>query len=76
MQDLAARILPAVAEFLERELDIEIVPEALTAAARISADGSGRQPGKAIRLLARATARAQAHGIRLLGPDDVIHDET
>jgi hypothetical protein len=74
-EELAAEILPAVARHLEYRYGVRIAPESLTVAQVVSARHMGAQPGKVIRVLDSALARARQRGLEVLGPDDVFEAE-
>jgi hypothetical protein len=69
-------ILPAVARYLESRYDVRVTPEALHLTQRVSESLSGSQPGKAVRVLDRALARARRRQVRVLGPDDVLETKS
>jgi hypothetical protein len=69
-EELAETILPAVARHLEIRYAVKVTPEALRLAGRVQR-GRGAQPGRAIRVLDGALARARQRGLTFLGPDDV-----
>jgi hypothetical protein len=70
-EELAETILPAVARHLEIRYAVQVTPEALGMVRRV-ARGRGAQPGRAIRVLDAALARARQKGLAFLGPDDVL----
>jgi hypothetical protein len=74
-EELRQAILPTVARYLEARHGLSIATPALTVALRLSERQRGGQPGKVIRLLEAATARAQTKGLRVLGPDDLFEDQ-
>jgi hypothetical protein len=74
-EELADVLLPAVARYLEVRYGLSLAAESLTVAVAVSRRLPGAQPGKVIRLLDRAMARARRRGLSVLGPDDVFDAE-
>jgi ATP-dependent Clp protease ATP-binding subunit ClpA len=70
-EELAETILPAVARHLEIRYGVHVTREALALVGRAER-GRGAQPGRAIRVLDGALARARQKGLTFLGPDDVL----
>jgi ATP-dependent Clp protease ATP-binding subunit ClpA len=74
-RELREAILPTVARYLEGRHDIRIAPQTLAVVFSLSERQAGAQPGKAVRMLDAAVARARARVLRVLGPDDVFETE-
>jgi hypothetical protein len=73
--ELAQVLLPTVARHLEVRYGVAVAAEALTLALSVSERLPGAQPGKVLRALDNALARARRQGVQVLGPDDVIGAE-
>jgi hypothetical protein len=75
LEELTQVLLPAVARHLEVRYGLGVAAEALTLAATVSERMPGAQPGKVLRVLDNALARARRQGLQVLGPDDVLGAE-
>ena len=74
-EELTDVVLPAVAGYLETRYGLDLATESLRVALAVSGRLPGAQPGKVIRLLDNAMARARRQGLSVLGPDDVFGAE-
>jgi hypothetical protein len=74
-QEMREAILPMVARYLEGRHEIRIPPQALAIVLSLSELKTGAQPGKVVRVLDAAVARARRRELRVLGPDDVFEAE-
>jgi hypothetical protein len=74
-EELTDVVLPAVANYLETRYGLDLATESLRVALALSGQLPGTQPGKVIRLLDSAMARARRQGLSVLGPDDVFDAE-
>jgi hypothetical protein len=74
-EELADGLLPAMARYLEVRYGLNLAAESLTVALGVSRRLPGAQPGKVIRLLDNAMARARRQGLSVLGPDDLFDAE-
>lgn len=72
MEELTQVLLPTVARHLEVRYGLGVASEALTLALSVSERLPGAQPGKVLRVLDNAFARARRQGVQVLGPDDVL----
>jgi hypothetical protein len=70
-EELVEKLLPAVARHLEIRYGVKVTRESLNLASRMDR-GRGAQPGRVIRILDGALARARQKGLTFLGPDDVL----
>jgi hypothetical protein len=73
--ELAELVLPALARYLEVRYGLSLAAESLTVALGVSRRLPGAQPGKVVRLLDNAMARARRQGLNVLGPDDLFDAE-
>jgi hypothetical protein len=71
-QELTKSLLPTVARYLEVRYGVGVARPSQAVALALSAKQPGAQPGKVVRMLDRALARARSRGLEVLGPDDLF----